>query len=95
MQLSRRRRVQVAAGPDRYLYVHTPEDILLQKLRWFRLGREVSDRQWRDVVGIVLVQGQALARDYLERSIHRTAKGIERDTAAAPLALDRTTALST
>jgi hypothetical protein len=23
--------------------------ILLQKLRWFRRGGEVSDRQWRDV----------------------------------------------
>lgn len=30
-QLDRRRRVQVARDPDRYLYVHTPEDILLQK----------------------------------------------------------------
>jgi hypothetical protein len=50
-QIGRRRRVQVSENPDRYLYVHTPEDILLQKLRWFRLGQGVSDRQWRDVLG--------------------------------------------
>lgn len=36
------------SDPDRYLYAYTPEDILLQKLRWFRKGHEVSDRQWRD-----------------------------------------------
>ena len=65
VQMGRRQRVRVATGPDRYLYVYTPEDILLQKLRWYRMGGEVSDRQWRDVMGILLVQGTAMDEAYL------------------------------
>jgi hypothetical protein len=62
------RRVLVTiGGRGETLYVHSPEDILLQKLRWFRLGGERSDRQWRDVLGLVQVQGPRLAVEYLRR----------------------------
>jgi hypothetical protein len=61
-QLARRQRVIVG---DQVLFVHPPEDILLQKLRWFRKGGEVSDRQWRDIIGIVRTQGHRLDRAYL------------------------------
>ncbi len=45
-----------------------PMRFLLQKLRWYRRGGEVSDRQWRDIAAIVRVQGRRLDREYLRDS---------------------------
>lgn len=60
-----RRRLAVDVGDGRVLHVHPPEDILLQKLRWYRQGGEVSDRQWRDILAIVRVQDERLDLAYL------------------------------
>lgn len=65
-QIARRQAVTLADG--RELHVHPPEDILLQKLRWYRLGGSVSDRQWRDVIAIIRVQGARLDREYLDKN---------------------------
>ncbi len=61
------RRLWIRVGDGLALPIHPPEDILLQKLRWFQLGGGISDRQWRDVVGIVRVQGSKLDVAYLHR----------------------------
>ncbi len=36
-------------------------------LEWFRLGNEVSERQWKDVLGVIRVQGDVLDRGYVQR----------------------------
>lgn len=45
--------------------VASAEDTILNKLRWYRLGGETSERQWNDLRGVVRVQGSALDLSYL------------------------------
>lgn len=47
--------------------VASAETMVVQKLLWFRKGGEVSERQWRDVQGILKVQGERLNVDYLRQ----------------------------
>jgi hypothetical protein len=64
-RLRQRERVRVSESPEAYLFVDTAEHSLLRKLEWYRRGGEVSDRQWRDVLAIVRVQGERLDRTRL------------------------------
>jgi hypothetical protein len=48
-------------------FVATAEDTILSKLEWFRAGGEVSENQWKDVIGIFKVQADALDIAYLRQ----------------------------
>ena len=65
-ELSRRQRHPLG-DPPAEVWVASAEDTVLQKLLWYRLGNEVSDRQWSDVIGVLQVQGSRLDLDYLDR----------------------------
>ncbi len=43
----------------------SPEDTVLAKLEWYRMGYEVSERQWRDILGVLKIRAGELDLDYL------------------------------
>ncbi|MDY7095015.1 MAG: hypothetical protein SX243_18735 [Acidobacteriota bacterium] len=64
-----RARSETLRTPDGPVVIRfaTPEDTLLHKLVWYRLGNEISDRQWGDILGVFKVQGGLLDNEYLDR----------------------------
>jgi hypothetical protein len=66
-ELDRALTVKLRAHPEGYAFVASPEDIVLQKLRWYRMGDCVSDQQWRDVLGVLKTTGERMDVAYLRR----------------------------
>ena len=64
-QLARRELYLLSEEPERWAYVASAEDTILAKLEWYRLGGEISDRQWRDALGVLKVHRERLDGAYM------------------------------
>lgn len=66
MEFARRRLIDLGIEPERKAYFCSPEDTVLSKLKWYKLGGGISDRQWYDIVGILKVQTNKLDCRYMD-----------------------------
>jgi hypothetical protein len=62
--MARKIEVKIPDLPGQPLMVLTPEDVILFKLEWYRLGGETSDRQWSDILGVLRTQEGNLDIEY-------------------------------
>jgi hypothetical protein len=61
------RRVLIEVLPGQSFAIASAEDTILAKLEWYRMGGEVSDRQWRDVLAVLAAQSTRLDYSYLHQ----------------------------
>ena len=65
-EMSRRQYFEIEEGVR--LPLASAEDIVLQKLAWFQKGGGVSERQWRDVQGVLRVRANDLDLVYIREA---------------------------
>lgn len=66
-QLARAQRQEFDLEPKLSANFASPEDTILSKLEWYRLGGEASDRHWRDILGVLKVRAGELDLEYLRK----------------------------
>ena len=64
--LARRQPDTLDEEGSRKFYLSSPEDIILNKLLWYQMGGMVSQQQWKDILGVLKVQGNKLDLEYLK-----------------------------
>lgn len=65
--MAQRAQKRLLEDVNRPVYLASPEDMILNKLEWYKMGGEVSDRQWNDILGVFKIQGETLDMAYLRK----------------------------
>ncbi len=63
-ELRKTRLISLEEG-TRPFYLSSPEDTILNKLDWYKMGGCTSKRQWEDILGVLHRQNQALDFVYI------------------------------
>lgn len=66
-QLARRVARRLAKDAQQDAFIASAEDTVLAKLEWYRMGGEISDRQWTDILGVLKVQAPGIDLSYLRQ----------------------------
>jgi len=66
-QLARRVARRLAKDAQQDAFIASAEDTVLAKLEWYRMGGEISDRQWTDILGVLKVQAPGIDLPYLRQ----------------------------
>ena len=66
ISFERRKKDKISEESDSIqVFLRSAEDTILSKLEWYKSGGSVSERQWKDILGIIKVQGELLDEEYL------------------------------
>jgi len=65
--MKRRISLSLPDKPEQPIVLHSPEDVILLKLRWYRHGNETSEQQWKDLLGVIKTQSNRLDQQYLDK----------------------------
>ena len=58
----------IGGDPALSVTIATAEDSIIAKLEWYKLGNQVSERQWEDVSRLMDLLGEQADIDYLQRA---------------------------
>ncbi len=66
-QFKRREKHVLVPGNNQFIYIASPEDMILAKLEWYKMGGQQSERQWQDILSVMKVQAERLDLEYLKK----------------------------